>query len=340
MTAQAGSIEASNDRAVASRSNMLNEDVPDHQAWRRQSIAPKDWLVSLPQRCLDELDAAACQVRRDPLPTVLLDPQQFSLAACAQMMDHVRERLRAGIGLAVLDRVPVERYTTEENGVLAWLLGSLLGRLVAQKWDGTMVYDVRDTGEPLGYGVRRSVTNLDLTFHTDAPWLDLPPELVGLYCINPAREGGVSRFASLCSVHNELRRRHRDLLPRLYRPFPWDRQAEHAPDDDKTARRPIFQYDGRSLMGCFNEKLVATGADLTGESLDREGREALEAMRTIVDSPELWIEFTIERGQVQFINNRQFAHSRTDFTDAPEPHLKRHLIRLWTREEGRRSFHG
>ena len=42
---------------------------------------------------------------------------------------------------------------------------------------------------------------------------------------------------------------------------------------------------------------------------------------------------TIERGQVQFINNRQFAHSRTDFTDAPEPHLKRHMIRLWTREE-------
>jgi alpha-ketoglutarate-dependent taurine dioxygenase len=340
MTAQAGSIEASNDKAVASRPNMLNEDLPDHQAWRRQSIAPKDWLVSLPQRCLDELDAAACQVRRDPLPTVLLDPQQFSLAACAQMMDHVRERLRAGIGLAVLDRVPAERYTTEENRALAWLLGSLLGRLVAQKWDGTMVYDVRDTGQALEYGVRRSVTNLDLTFHTDAPWLDLPPELVGLYCINPARQGGVSRFASLCGVHNELRRRHRDLLPRLYRPFPWDRQAEHAPGDDKTARRPIFQYDGRSLMGCFNEKLVATGADLAGESLDREGREALEAMRTIVDSPELWIEFTIERGQVQFINNRQFAHSRTDFTDASEPHLKRHLIRLWTRDEGRRSFHG
>jgi hypothetical protein len=49
---------------------------------------------------------------------------------------------------------------------------------------------------------------------------------------------------------------------------------------------------------------------------------------------------TIERGQVQYINNRQFAHSRTDFTDATDPHLKRHMIRLWTREEGRRSFHG
>src|SRR5947208_2411858 len=101
-----------------------------------------------------------------------------------------------------------------------------------------MVYDVRDTGRQLEYGVRRSVTNLDLVFHTDAAWLDLPPELVGLYCINPAREGGVSKFVSLVSVHNELRRRHPALLARLYRPVPWDRQAEHAPDDDKVSRRP------------------------------------------------------------------------------------------------------
>jgi alpha-ketoglutarate-dependent taurine dioxygenase len=318
---------------------VLAEDIRDRRAWKRKDLAPRDWLVPLPQRCLDELDAAARQVGSDPLPPVLLDPAQFALGACAEAMAQVREKLRAGIGLAVLDRVPVERYTGEENRALAWLLGSLLGRLVAQKWDGTMIYDVHDTGRALEYGVRRSVTNLDLTFHTDAPWLDLPPELVGLYCINPALEGGVSRFVSLCSVHNELRRRHPERLARLYRPFPWDRQAEHAQADGKTTRRPIFRYAGGAFTAAFNEKLVETGADLAESPLDEEGREALEAMRAIVDSPELWVEFTIERGQVQFINNRQFAHSRTDFKDSPEPHLKRHLIRLWTREEGRRTFH-
>ena len=93
-------------------------------------------------------------------------------------------------------------------------------------------------------------------------------------------------------------------------------------------------------MACVNDKLVESGAELAGEPLDDEAREALAAMRALLDSSELWVEFTIERGQVQFINNRHFAHSRTDFVDAPEPHLKRHMIRLWTREEGRRSFHG
>src|SRR2546421_12540548 len=325
--------------ATASTPTMLTEDIRERRAWRRDEIAPRDWIVPLSRACLAELDRVAARLQRDPLPTLLLEPDQLSLSACAETMDRVREELRSGIGLAVLDRVPVERYSLDENRALMWLLGCLLGRVVPTKWDGTMLYDVKDTGRALEYGVRRSVPNLDLTFHTDAAWMDWPPEQVGLYCINPAQEGGVSRFVSLCTVHNELRRRHRGLLPRLYRPFPWDRQAEHAPDDPKSTRRPIFRLDGKWWMACYNERLIQTGTELAGRSLDAEGKEALAAMDAIVNSPALWVEFVVERGQVQFISNRQFAHSRTEFVDAPEPTLKRHLIRLWTREEGRRAFH-
>jgi alpha-ketoglutarate-dependent taurine dioxygenase len=324
---------------IGSKPLMLTDEVRDGRAWRRESLSPRDWLVTMPPRGLDELEAVLRQVKRDPLPTLLLSPDQFELSACAQAMDEVRARVSGGIGLTVVGRLPVERYEPEENRVLCWLLSQLLERPVAQAWNGAMLYDVRDTGKTLEYGVRRSVTNLDLTFHTDGPWLDLPPHLVGLYCINPAQEGGVSRFVSLGTVHNELRRRHPDLLPRLYRPFPWDRQAEHAPDDSKVGWQPVFEYDGRSLLGRFNERLIESGAELAGAPLDAESRDALEAMRAVVDAPELWVEFTIERGQIQFINNRAFAHSRTDFRDAPEPHRKRHLLRVWTREEGRRTFY-
>jgi alpha-ketoglutarate-dependent taurine dioxygenase len=318
---------------------MLAEDGRDGRAWRGETLSPGDWLVPVPRGCLDELDAVVRQVRRNPLPTLLLNPEQFDLPASAELMSVVRTRLRQGIGLAVVDRLPVEDYEPEENRWLFWLLTQLLERPVAQAWNGAMLYDVRDTGRTLEYGVRRSITNLDLTFHTDGPWLDLPPHLVGLYCINPALEGGLSRFVSLRTVHQELRRRHPDLLPRLYRPFPWDRQAEHAPADAKVGAQPVFQYDGRSFVGRFNERLIEAGADLAGEPLDAEARDALLAMCRVVDSPELRVEFAIERGQIQYLDNREFAHSRTDFRDAPEPHRRRHLLRVWTREEGRRTFH-
>jgi len=319
---------------------MLPGDVRDARAWRRDQLTPREWLVPLSPRCLDELDAVARRLRRDPLPPLVLSPQDFALDACADVMRRVREQLCNGIGLAVLDRVPVERYSLEENRALAWLLGSLLGRLAAQKWDGAMVYDVRDTGRQLEYGVRRSVTSLELQFHTDAPWLTLPPELVGLLCLSPAREGGVSRFLSLVTVHNELRRRHPEVLPRLYQPFPWDRQAEHAPGDEKVSWQPVFQSDGRDVLARYNEALILNGEALTGVSLDPEGRQALAAMRAIVESPESAVELTIEKGQIQYLNNHHFAHSRTAFKDAEEPHLKRHLIRLWNRDAGGQTFHG
>ena len=315
-------------------------EIGGERAWASASISPTDWLVPVSAACVVELEATIRRLRREPMPVVLLAPSEHRLEACAATMARVLDKLTRGIGLAVLDRLPVEQWSEEENRAVYWLLGSLLGRPVAQKWDGTMVYDVRDTGKPLGYGVRRSVTNLELQFHTDGAWLALPPELVGLYCLNPALEGGVSRFVSLYTVHNELRRREPRLLERLYRPFCWDRQAEHPDGEEKFSRRPVFRWNDGRLVARYYDGLIANGQELAGEALDDDGRAALAAARDLVDSPQLCVELVVQRGQIQYLDNRHFAHSRTDFRDAPEPHLKRHMIRLWNRDEGARSFHG
>jgi alpha-ketoglutarate-dependent taurine dioxygenase len=299
-----------------------------------------DWLVRVPERAAAELEGLIAGLRRDPLPTVLLAPPAEGFTACRAVMAEVGERLRGAAGLAVLDRVLVERYSEEENRAIGWVLGSLLGRLVAQKWDGTMLYDVRDSGKRLEYGVRRSVTNLELQFHTDAPWLALPPEQVGLLCLNQAPEGGVSRFVSLTDAHDTLGRRAPGLLKRLYEPFPFDRQAEHAPEDAKVTWQPVFAERTDGPVCRYNRALIETGGELAGEALDQEGRDALDALRELVESPQRWVELTMERGQLQYLDNRRFAHARTPFTDGAVPEEKRHLIRLWNRDEGRRTFHG
>jgi alpha-ketoglutarate-dependent taurine dioxygenase len=293
-----------------------------------------DWVVPFPERAAAELEGFVASLRRDPLPTVLLTPPTDGFTACRAVMAEVGERLRGPLGLAVVDRVQVERYAEDENRAIGWVLGSLLGRLVAQKWDGAMLYDVRDTGKRLEYGVRRSVTNLELQFHTDAPWLALPPEYVGLLCLNQAPEGGVSRFVSLTDAHDTLGRRSPDLLKRLYHPFPFDRQAEHV------TWQPVFAGSGDGPLCRYNRALIETGAELAEETLDPDGCEALDAMRELVEAPARWVELTIARGQLQYLDNRRFAHARTPFKDGAAPDQKRHLIRLWNRDEGRRSFHG
>ena len=319
---------------------MLHEAITDARAWKRETLAPAAWLVPLPQACVAELDAVVQFLRHSPQPVAHLTPAAFTLTACASVMAQVQVQMRSQVGFAVVDRVPVERYSVTENRAIGWLLASLLGQVVAQKWDGTLLYDVKDSGQPLGYGVRRSVTNLEQPFHTDGGWLWLPPSAIGLFCLQTAQHGGLSRLVSLCTVHNELRRRHPDLLARLYRPFWWDRQAEHASDDRRVSRHPVYQYDGHTLMARYYEDYLHNGSRLAGEELDTVGTAALAAMRAVLDAPENWVEFRAEPGQLQYINNRQFAHARTAFSDASGVGSQRHMLRLWNRDEGTASLEG
>jgi alpha-ketoglutarate-dependent taurine dioxygenase len=310
-------------------------DIEQNKAWTRDRISPERWTIPLPEDCVGELDAVVASLRATPRPIESLVPQAFSLRACRDVMAAVRAKLETDTGLAVVDRFPVERYRPEENRAIGWLLAAMLGQVVAQKINGARLYDVKDTGQALGYGVRRSVTNLGQPFHTDGGWLWKAPNFVGLFCLESALEGGLSRFVSLVTAHNRLRRERPDLLARLYRPFTWDRQGEHAPHEARVSRQPVFEYDG-TLASRYYEDYILNGHKLAGTELDDEGREALEALRAIVDDPANWVEFRIEKGQLQYLNNRQFAHSRTAFKDAGAPGQGpgRHMLRLWNRDEG------
>lgn len=168
----------------------------------------------------------------------------------------------------------------------------------------------------------------------------MPPELVGLFCLDSAEEGGLSRFVSLVTAHEALRARFPEHLERLYRPFWWDRQAEHGPGDARVSAQPIFERDAHGGLGArWYEDYVMKGHELAGEPLDTAGAAALAVLRDVVDAPEHWVEFRIEKGQMQYLNNRRFAHSRTAFADSAGDR-KRHMLRFWNREEGTTQLEG
>ena len=255
-------------------------------------------------------------------------------------MSKAKNMLDKGLGFTVIDRLPMEEFNEEDIKAVFWIVGQLIGRTVAQKWCGEMLYDVTDTGQKFGYGVRGSFTNVELVFHTDNAFGVIPPNYVGLLCKYPALSGGVSRFCSLYSVHNLMLRNHPKLLERLYQPMLFDRQAEHAPKAPKTAYAPFFAFDGANLKARANVQLVRKGYEIANVKMDLELIQALEAIEAISNLQELWMELPIERGQLQYLNNMEVGHYRSHFEDHSEPAQKRHLFRTWHRNFGARTYDG
>ncbi|MFG5408304.1 TauD/TfdA family dioxygenase [Piscinibacter sakaiensis] len=255
-------------------------------------------------------------------------------------MAGVREVLRDGVGFVIIDRLPMDRWSVDEARAVYWLLSQLVSRPVAQNWVGQLVYDVRDLGKPPGDGVRPDITNAEQNFHTDNSYNLCPPDYVSLLCVRPAREGGVSSIVSFYAVYNEMQRRHPGLLARLFEPYVFDRQREHAPDDPRLISHPLVQMvDGQPVFR-LSHRHVVNGYRMAGRALDPEGLEALETLEATMREPQFAREFWFEPGQIQIVDNTRCGHRRTGFVDFAEFERKRHLVRLWLRDRGRRFYNG
>lgn len=317
---------------------MLDHEISNHRAWTRDTVSACDWTVPLSAAAVVEILALADALARQPLPVPTLSPNQFVLPECRAVMARTKAILQDGIGVALIDRLPLDQLSTEQAIAIHWVLGQLVAKPVAQTWDDKMIYDVTDTGFRAPYGIRGAWTNVELLFHTDNAFGIIPPDYVALCCLMPAHEGGISRFCSLYTVHNEMLRRYPRQLERLYRPMYYDRQGEHAPDAPRVSWVPCLRYQDGRLSARFSPTLVRKGYALMETPFDTETADALAALNDVLGEKRLWIEFTIERGQLQYLNNSEFAHYRSEFRD-DETH-KRHLIRLWFREHGQRSYDG
>jgi len=329
-----------NDHPEVEASRIPRSKLDGPIVWTRDSLSPTDGIVALDPDAAAELDAMIALLRDNPLPVEFLEPSMFKLAACTQLMERCRQILEEGVGFVIIDRLPMERYSRAEAKAAYWVLAQLLSRPVAQSWDGKVIYDVRDTGKRPGNGVRPDITNAEQNFHTDNSYNLCPPDYVALLCLQTAKAGGVSSIVSFYTVLNEMLARRPDLVDRLFMPYLFDRQKEHAPDSPPVISHPLMQMDGDSVLCRLSHRHVVNGYKMAGMELDPVSEEALETLESIMRQPEFIREFYFEPGQIQIVDNRRLGHRRSGFTDYEEEDRKRHLIRLWLRREGRRFYNG
>ena len=318
----------------------VDKPIDGPSVWARQDIHAEDYLLELSALCVDEIRRAVDEIGTFPLPAILRGPDDFAMPACRRAMNQVRQILDHGRRFAIVDRLPVAEMDGAEATTIYWLLSSMVSRPVAQKLDGTMIYDVLDTGQQAlpGSGIRPDKTNIEIRFHNDNAYNDIPPDYVGLLCLRQAQSGGHSRVISFHTAYNLLFARHPSQLERLYRPFWFDRQREHHPSEQPIFAAPVFEKS--EALARFSVHQMRGGYALKGEPLDEDGEAAITAMLDLFDDDDLSVDFDLEPGQIQFVHNRALGHSRTAFVDHPEPDRRRHLVRLWMRDHGRRAYPG
>jgi len=297
-------------------------------------------MIELDDESLGELDAVVATLRDNPLATEVLEADAFELAACRRLMAKARAVLDHGVGFVIIDRLPLDTWSKAEATAAHWLLAQLVSRPVAQNWAGRLIYDVRDYGRPPGNGVRPDVTNAEQHFHTDNSYNLCPPDYVALLCLRPARQGGVSSIVSFYSIFNQLLDTAPHLLDRLFQPYLFDRNREHAPDAAPVISHPLMQMEAGELRCRLSHGHVVNGYRMAGVPIDAIGEEALQVLETTMREPQYAREFFFEPGQIQIVDNRRIGHRRTGFVDYDDEDRKRHLVRLWLRERGRRFYNG
>jgi alpha-ketoglutarate-dependent taurine dioxygenase len=310
---------------------MLTSPITDRRAWRADTIDSRDqWYWPLGDRCVAALVDAVRSLRGSALPVTERRVADFELAEFRDELRGVTDLLESGRGFAII-RGLVGALPCYDWATAYWLVGQLLGRPVEQNVQGTLLYDVRDSGQDVRYGARFSVTNAESSFHTDNSFGAQITDYVGLLCLNTAKSGGLSQMVSGIAVHNELLARDRRLLDELYAPFHVDRRGGVQPGEDATVRFPVFARNGRELELRYLRYWIDAGHEKAGVPLTAAQRDALDLLDSVAGDRRLQVEFPLELGDMYFINNRWIMHNRTAFVDHDEPSLRRHLVRLWLR---------
>ena len=343
---------------------MIREPIAGPRAWTRRTIDEGDWRIALPPRCLDEIEQLARALERDPVPTYLLDPSDYELDACRDLLGEVRRRLEEGPGIAVVDRIPIEELA-RPRGVrrpgasealaspdlqrrlpagrgpieaVFWLLAGMVGRPVVQTLDGQILVEVTDTGVKKQVGVRG--------FRTQRRATAARRQLLQPHAAGPRQPALPPRGP---------RGRGEPLRELLLGP---QRPSRGAPGAARTplppllpgsagrllARRsadrllfPVFEL--RPDLRCrYTHFTIPAGYETAGVEMDTETRAAFEAMTRAVQDPDLCCEFTLRPGELQFVNNRWCGHGRTAYVDDPE--RRRLMLRLWHRDGGSRRYRG
>jgi hypothetical protein len=240
-----------------------------------------------------------------------------------------------GCGFMVIDGSSFSTLDNEEKKYLHLLISSIIGKLLEQNKNHELLVEIKDMGKSMKDGARYHHTKEGGSYHTDGFHIFKdPPEYIGLLCINPAKSGGLNRFASAYTIHNKMLERNKELLQLLYENFYMDKRGEENIDESPTQFEPIFSFIDNMLKFRYQREYIEHGHIKQNSPLNQLQIDAFDLLDKIMREDSCNVNYMLKSGDMLFSNNIRLIHDRTTFIDFDEANLKRTLVRCWIRENG------
>ncbi|MEQ7922206.1 TauD/TfdA family dioxygenase [Xanthomonas sp. WHRI 1810A] len=312
------------------------EPVTTSAAWRGDELIKKgDWIYHLSADQISELETLGAELVGNDPDLRRIEVDDYPLQACRDAIEDWKQRMDVGHGFVLVRGLRTELYSDALSAAIYYILGLHLGEPMRQNELGDLIDHIYATSDKKledPSALSKSIRD-KLPFHSDSS------DIVALMCLRPSMEGGASCLVSGAQIYNEIVRRRPDLAPLLMQPFHWDwlRQDPAAPANTYTS--PIISIVDGVFSMYAGSLYILTAQDYPEvPRLTDAQRELLQLFEDITYEPGMAIEMDFRPGDIQWLSNYAALHSRTEFTDYPEPQRRRHLLRLWLRRREQRPI--
>ena len=307
---------------------MLPKTRIDHpNAWTTESVRSKaDMAYTLSKEELSALDTALNEVKSRGLAVEEVTAGDFPLGGLEKGVAGWIQEIDYGKGLVFLQGIPVARYTKDDCALIFWGIGAHMGEAQSQSLAGDRLGHVVNLGGD-NPRYRAYQNSTELALHTDAT------DIVGMMCLVPAREGGLSGYAGAAAIYNELLNHHPDVLPILCEGFHYHLFGEHVPGESPVTeeKTPVFSEKDGCLSISYLRSYIEMAFAHMGKEKTAAESEALDTLDQVAHGPKCFRQFMLSPGDMLFFSNYTVLHNRTAFVDDDDLDKRRHLLRLWLR---------
>tara|TARA_B100000959_G_C14930021_1_gene603232 strand:+ start:400 stop:1455 length:1056 start_codon:yes stop_codon:yes gene_type:complete len=307
---------------------MLTNTKIDHpNAWTTDSVCSKsDIAYPLSEMELADLDQALRTVKARGLDLEKITAQDFPLTVLSPVLTQWLHEIQERKGLILLSGFPIDHYSKEDCGLIFWGIGAHMGEAQSQSLAGDLLGHVVNLG---GKNARyRAYQNsTELALHTDAT------DIVGMMCLTPAKEGGLSGYAAAAAIYNELVENYPDALATLCEGFHYHLFGEQAEGESPITEQkvPVFSMKDSYLSISYLRSYIEMAFAEMGKEKTPAEQDALDILDKVAHGSRCYQQFMLAPGDIVLFNNYTILHNRTAFADDDDPDKRRHLLRLWLR---------